>query len=78
MCTTELGAVAALIPEFQKRDAKVIALSCDPVDSHKGWIKDIQVAGGKGPCEYQSFQLLSGSECAEVYLIVLFVHLTMC
>lgn len=44
VCTTELGVVAKLIPEFEKRNFKVIALSCDPVDSHMGWIKDIQVA----------------------------------
>lgn len=43
MCTTELGVVATLIPEFTKRSTKVIALSCDPVEAHKGWIKDIQV-----------------------------------
>lgn len=42
VCTTELGVVAKLIPEFEKRSVKVIALSCDPVDTHKGWIKDIQ------------------------------------
>ena len=38
--------VASLIPEFQKRNVKVIALSCDPVDSHKNWIKDIQAYNG--------------------------------
>ena len=43
MCTTELGEVAKLIPEFSKRNCKVIAISCDPVDSHKAWIKDIEV-----------------------------------
>ena len=43
VCTTELGAVAKLIPEFKKRDVKVIALSCNAVESHKSWIKDIQV-----------------------------------
>ena len=42
VCTTELGAVANIVPEFQKRNTKVIGLSCDPVESHKGWIKDIQ------------------------------------
>lgn len=42
MCTTELGAVASLVPEFAKRNVKCIALSCDPVDSHHNWIKDIQ------------------------------------
>jgi alkyl hydroperoxide reductase subunit AhpC len=42
VCTTELGQVARLKPEFEKRNAKVIALSVDPADSHQGWIKDIE------------------------------------
>jgi len=41
VCTTELGRVANLKGEFKKRNVKVLALSVDPVDSHKGWIKDI-------------------------------------
>ncbi|MBM3265776.1 MAG: peroxiredoxin [candidate division Zixibacteria bacterium] len=41
VCTTELGAVAKLRAEFTKRNVKVIAVSVDPLDSHKGWIKDI-------------------------------------
>lgn len=41
VCTTELGFVAKLKPEFEKRHVKVIALSCDPVDAHKEWVKDI-------------------------------------
>ncbi len=41
VCTTELGRVANLKGEFEKRGVKVLALSVDPVDSHKGWIQDI-------------------------------------
>ena len=41
VCTTELGAVAKIKAEFQKRNVKVMAVSVDPLDSHRGWIKDI-------------------------------------
>ncbi|QYO66872.1 peroxiredoxin [Leptolyngbya sp. 7M] len=41
VCTTELGEVAKLKPQFEKRGAKVIALSVDDVNSHQGWISDI-------------------------------------
>lgn len=41
VCTTELGAVARLKEEFDKRNVKVLAISVDPVDSHRGWIGDI-------------------------------------
>lgn len=41
VCTTELGATARLASEFKKRNVKAIALSVDPVESHQGWIKDI-------------------------------------
>ena len=41
VCTTELGAVARIKSEFDKRNTKVIAISVDPLDSHEGWIKDI-------------------------------------
>ena len=41
VCTTELGRTAQLNEEFRKRNVKVLALSVDPLDSHHGWVKDI-------------------------------------
>jgi thioredoxin-dependent peroxiredoxin len=41
VCTTELGTVAKLKDEFDKRNTKVVAISVDPIDSHKGWVNDI-------------------------------------
>jgi len=42
VCTTELGTVAKLKPEFDKRNVKAVALSVDDVESHMGWVKDIE------------------------------------
>src|SRR5512147_2009355 len=46
VCTTELGYMARLGPEFARRNTKVIGLSVDPVDSHSKWAKDIEETQG--------------------------------
>jgi len=49
VCTTELGYVAKLKPEFDKRNCKAIGLSADPVTDHNAWAKDIQDTQGQAP-----------------------------
>jgi alkyl hydroperoxide reductase subunit AhpC len=49
VCTTELGAVAKLVPEFAKRNTKVAAVSVDPLDSHTRWLGDIEDVTGARP-----------------------------
>ena len=49
VCTTELGYMAGLKPEFEKRNCKVVGLSADPVSDHKNWAKDIQETQGHAP-----------------------------
>ena len=49
VCTTELGYLAKLEPEFTRRNAKVIGLSVDPVDDHQRWLGDIGEATGFTP-----------------------------
>ena len=49
VCTTELGYMARLQPEFEKRNCKIIGLSADPVTDHKAWAKDIQETQGTAP-----------------------------
>ena len=49
VCTTELGYMARLKPEFDKRNTKVIGLSVDPVDNHKRWANDIKETQGHAP-----------------------------
>jgi alkyl hydroperoxide reductase subunit AhpC len=46
VCTTELGYMARIKPEFDKRNVKIIGLSVDPVDSHSKWAKDIEETQG--------------------------------
>jgi alkyl hydroperoxide reductase subunit AhpC len=49
VCTTELGNLAMLKPEFERRNVKLIGLSVDPVESHKRWSKDIEETQGYAP-----------------------------
>jgi alkyl hydroperoxide reductase subunit AhpC len=49
VCTTELGYMAKLKPEFDKRNTKIICLSVDPVDKHAKWADDIRDTQGHGP-----------------------------
>jgi alkyl hydroperoxide reductase subunit AhpC len=58
VCTTELGYMAKLKPEFEKRNVKVVGLSVDPVDDHKRWLQDIQDATGHMP----NYPLIGDSE----------------
>jgi len=49
VCTTELGYMAKIKPEFEKRGVKVIGLSVDPVDAHSKWAADIKETQGHAP-----------------------------
>jgi alkyl hydroperoxide reductase subunit AhpC len=49
VCTTELGYMARIKPEFDKRGVKIIGLSVDPVDKHSGWAADIKETQGYAP-----------------------------
>jgi len=58
VCTTELGEVARLKPEFEKRNVKVMGLSVDPLKDHQGWSKDIEETQG----QKLNFPLLADSD----------------
>ena len=49
VCTTELGYMARIKPDFEKRNVKIIGLSVDPLESHHGWAKDIAETQGYAP-----------------------------
>ena len=49
VCTTELGYMAKIKPEFDRRNVKIIGLSVDPVDKHSGWAQDIAETQGQAP-----------------------------
>jgi thioredoxin-dependent peroxiredoxin len=58
VCTTELGYMARIKPEFDRRGVKVIGLSVDPVESHTGWSKDIEETQGTAP----NYPMIADSE----------------
>src|SRR5215216_5268976 len=49
VCTTELGAVAKLVGEFDRRNTKVVAVSVDPIDKHERWLGDVEDVTGARP-----------------------------
>src|SRR4051794_29705828 len=49
VCTTELGYMAKIQPDFEKRNTKIIGLSVDPLDNHEKWAKDIEETQGTAP-----------------------------
>jgi alkyl hydroperoxide reductase subunit AhpC len=49
VCTTELGYMAKVKPEFERRNVKIIGLSVDPVDNHAAWARDIEETQGHAP-----------------------------
>ena len=49
VCTTELGYMAKIKPEFDRRDVKIIGLSVDPVENHEKWAQDIEETQGEAP-----------------------------
>jgi 1-Cys peroxiredoxin 6 len=52
VCTTELGEAAIRVADFTSRGVKIIALSCDSVEDHHGWVKDIAAANGGAEVTY--------------------------
>ena len=46
VCTTELGYMASIQPEFEQRNTKIIGLSIDPLDDHEKWLKDVEEVSG--------------------------------
>lgn len=64
VCTTELGAFAKLEPEFTKRGVKLIGLSANTIDSHEGWLKDIQDVSGN----HVKFPIIGDKERKVAYL----------
>jgi len=65
VCSTELGTLAKLLPQFERRNCKVLALSCDNAESHRKWIKDIDASGYCGKTSSTvSYPILADEERA--------------
>lgn len=62
VCTTELARAAQLVPEFEKRNVKIIGLSCDSISSHKLWIQDIKNYGGLTCGDNFPFPIISDAD----------------
>ncbi len=60
VCTTELGYMAAIKPEFEKRGVKIIGLSVDPIENHEQWLQDIEETQGAKP----DYPLIADSDFA--------------
>jgi thioredoxin-dependent peroxiredoxin len=60
VCTTELGYMAKIKPEFDKRGVKILGLSVDPLEKHKGWAADIEETQGHAP----NYPLIADSDFA--------------
>ena len=58
VCTTELGYMASIQPEFEKRGVKIIGLSVDPIENHDQWAKDIEETQGTAP----NYPIIADSE----------------
>src|SRR3546814_2365577 len=72
--TTELGYMAKLKPEFDKRNVKIIGLSVDPVDQHSKWARDIEETQGTAPNypmigdpDLRSEERRVGKECVSTF-----------
>ena len=60
VCTTELGTLEKLIPEFNKRNVRVIGLSVDTLGNHDAWLQDIEETQGAKPFSYHDHDVVWG------------------
>ena len=72
VCTTELGTMARMRSEFDRRGVKVIGLSADPVDDHRRWAKDIEETQGTAP----NYPMTSGRNFDELLRVIDSLQLT--